>query len=610
MCGICGEIYWDGQLASETRLKPMLAELEKRGPDDGGTWVQDHIGLGHRRLSIIDLTDGGHQPMRDHELSLVFNGCIYNYQALKLELEALGQVFVSHSDTEVILKAYRQWGMECVNRFEGMFAFAIWDDDTQQLLMARDRMGIKPLYYAPVNGGVRFASNTQALLTGDDIDTSIDPVGLHHQLTLHAVIPAPHTILKGVRKLEPGHWMIVNPDGQMFKKRFWFLEAKRPDLKVEKNAPQTEQAWLDAIHESLKSAVHKRLTAADVPVGVLLSGGLDSSLIVGLLHEAGVENIKTFSIGFEDAPEEKGSEFEFSDLVAERFNTDHKQYLISNDDVLPRLHESVAAMAEPMVGQDAIAFYLLSEQVAQDVKVVMSGQGADEVFAGYFWYSKMAEAGKEIDLTNHQAALDSFRPFYFDRTHAEWLEVINPKYHVRDVTSDYIGDRLTEPGADTFLDQVLRLDVTTLIVDDPVKRVDNMTMAWGLEARVPFLDHDLVELTMSAPTELKLKDDGKYILKKIARGLVPDAIIDRPKVAFPMPALKYVRGSFFEFMKEILTSPEAKARGIFNEQALERLLANPEAQEAFTAIQGSKLWHAALLEFWLQMHVDKTIARV
>ncbi|MBD3755785.1 MAG: N-acetylglutaminylglutamine amidotransferase [Gammaproteobacteria bacterium] len=604
MCGICGEIYWDGQLASESRLKPMLTELERRGPDDGGTWVQDHVGLGHRRLSIIDLTDGGHQPMRDRELTLVFNGCIYNYQALTAELQALGHEFQSHSDTEVILKAYRQWGMECVTRFEGMFAFAIWDDDTHQLLLARDRMGIKPLYYAPVKGGVRFASNTQALLTAEDIDTSVDPVGLHHQLTLHAVIPAPYTILKGIRKLEPGHWMIVNPDGQIYKKRFWFLEAKRP---LAANAPQTEQAWVDAVHASLKEAVHKRLTAADVPVGVLLSGGIDSSLIVGLLHEAGVKNIKTFSIGFEDAPEEKGSEFEFSDKVVERFHTDHKKYLISNTEVLPRLSDAVAAMAEPMVGQDAVAFYLLSEQVAQDVKVVMSGQGADEVFGGYFWYPKMAAAGEGIDLTDPQAALEAFRPYYFDRSHQEWLDVINPQYHVGDVTSDYIGDRLTEPGADTFLDQVLRLDVTTLIVDDPVKRVDNMTMAWGLEARVPFLDHKLVELVMSSPPELKLKDNGKFLLKRIARGLIPDAVIDRPKVAFPMPALKYVRGEFYDFMRKVLTSPQAKARGIFNEAALEKLLANPEAPEAFTAIQGSKLWHAALLEYWLQMHVDKTL---
>ncbi len=607
MCGICGEIYWDGQRADISRLKPMLQQMVRRGPDDEGVWVRDQVGLGHRRLSIIDLSDAGHQPMHDREFSLVFNGCIYNYQSLTVELKALGHEFVTHSDTEVILKAFRQWGLECVEHFEGMFAFAIWDDDQQRLLLARDRMGIKPLYYAHVEGGMRFASNTQALLTSDDIDTDIDPIGLHHQLTLHAVIPAPHTILKGIKKLEPGHWMIVNPDGQMYKKRFWHLEAKRPVEIHGKPAPQTDQAWVDLIHQELKEAVHKRLTAADVPVGVLLSGGLDSSLLVAMLHEAGVKDIKTFSIGFEDAPEEKGNEFEFSDLVVERYKTDHEQYLISNADVLPRLHEAVAAMSEPMVGQDSIAFYLLSEKVSKKVKVVMSGQGADEVFGGYSWYAKMHQAGINVDLSKPQDAVNAFAPHYFDRSHQEWLEVINPEYHIEDVTSILIGDQLTDPGADSFLDQVLRLDVTTLIVDDPVKRVDNMTMAWGLEARVPFLDHKLVETAMAAPIELKVKSDGKHILKEIARGLVPDEIIDRPKVAFPMPALKYVRGEFFEYMKTLLTSPQAQKRGIFNQDKLQQLLENPEAPQSFTAIQGSKLWHAALLEFWLQKHVDKSI---
>jgi asparagine synthase (glutamine-hydrolysing) len=607
MCGICGEFYWDGQFSDSARLTRMLEAMKQRGPDDSGLWQNEHVGLGHRRLAIIDLSESGHQPMLDKELTLVFNGCIYNYKALKSELEELGHCFQSHSDTEVILKAYRQWGMECVQYFEGMFAFAIWDDDLQQLLLARDRLGIKPLYYAPVEGGVRFASNTQALLTSDDIDTDIDPIGLHHQLTLHAVIPAPHTILKGIRKLEPGHWMIINPDGQIFKKRFWHLETVALESIDGKPAPQTEQNWVDCIHDSLKEAVLKRLTAADVPVGVLLSGGLDSSLLVALLDEAGVKNIKTFSIGFEDAPEEKGNEFEFSDLVVERYQTDHQKILVSNQDVLPRLHEAVEAMSEPMVGQDAIAFYLLSEQVAKTIKVVMSGQGADEVFGGYSWYSKMHKAGENIDLTNPDEAVNAFAPYYFDRSHQEWLEVVNSKYHVEDVTSQLVGDRLTEGGANSFLDQVLRLDVTTLIVDDPVKRVDNMTMAWGLEARVPFLDHKLVELAMMAPDELKIKQDGKFILKAIARGIVPDAIIDRPKVAFPMPALKYVRGDFFEFMKTLLTSPQAKARGIFNQDKLQVLLANPEAKESFTAIQGSKLWHAALLEFWLQKHVDKAL---
>ncbi|BBP46511.1 asparagine synthetase B [Thiosulfatimonas sediminis] len=607
MCGICGEIYFNGQQASAQRLAPMLASMQQRGPDDEGIWLDGHVGLGHKRLAIIDLSSGGHQPMLDQELALVFNGCIYNYVALRDELIELGQSFHSHSDTEVILKAYRQWGMECVNHFEGMFAFAIWDDHQQQLLMARDRIGIKPLYYSMVEGGLRFASNTQALLATDGIDTGIDPIGLHFQLTLHAVIPAPHTILKGIRKLEPGHWMVINPDGQLFKKQYWHLTAQRPRSATFKGqaTPQNEEQWVEAIHQALKQAVHKRLTAADVPVGVLLSGGLDSSLLVAMLAEAGVANIKTYSIGFEDAPEEKGNEFEFSDMVAERYHTQHKKFHIANETVLPRLHEAVAAMSEPMVGQDAVAFYLLSEQVAKEVKVVLSGQGADEVFGGYFWYPLMAEAGKNIDGQDPQQALQAFAPFYFDRSHQEWLSVINEQYHVGDVTGEFVGDRLSEGGADTFLDQVLRLDTTTLIVDDPVKRVDNMTMAWSLEARVPFLDHDLVEWAMAAPPELKT--GGKHILKAIGRGMVPDEIIDRPKVAFPMPALKYVRGDFYQFMKGLLTSPAAQKRGIFNQQKLTELLDAPEAENAFTAIQGSKLWHAALLEFWLQKHVDKTL---
>lgn len=598
MCGICGEVYWDGQTANSDRIGKMLTQLELRGPDDQGVWLHDQIGLGHRRLSIIDLSAAGHQPMLDQEISLVFNGCIYNYQVLRTELIELGHEFQSHSDTEVIIKSYRQWGMECVSRFEGMFAFAIWDDHQQQLCIARDRFGIKPLYYAPVAGGVRFASNTQALLASGGIDTRIDPVGLHHQFTLHGVVPAPSTLLKGIRKLEPGHWLIVNPDGQMIKKAYWQLAAQRP---TEQETPQTEQEWVDKVHESLKQAVMKRMTASDVPVGVLLSGGLDSSLIVALLAEAGVKDLHTFSIGFEDVPEEKGSEFEYSDQVVAQYHTHHQKYLVPNETVLPRLIEAVDAMSEPMFGQDAIAFYLLSEQVSKDVKVVMSGQGADEVFGGYFWYPLMAEAAEKLE--RNEPPVNAFAPYYFDRSHEEWLEMIAPEYHISDVTSALINDRLSEADADCYIDQVLRLDATTLIVDDPVKRVDNMTMAWSLEARVPFLDHQLVELVMSAPPELKLKD-FKYLLKRIARGLVPDSVIDRPKGYFPMPALKYVRGPFYDMMKSVLTSPQAQARGVFNPEYIQKLLDDPEAESSFTAIKGSKLWHAALLELWLQRHVD------
>ena len=350
----------------------------------------------------------------------------------------------------------------------------------------------------------------------------------------------------------------------------------------------------DALHDKLKEPVDRHRMIADVPVGVLLSGGLYSSLLVGLLADHDVANLHTFSIGFEDVPEEKGSEFEYSDQVATYFKTRHHKFTIANSEVLRRLPEAVAQMAEPMVSQDAVAFYLLAERVAQEAKVVQSGQGADEVFGGYFWYPRMdAEAGSD---------LHKFRKHYFDRSHAEFLHTVTPAYHGADHTAALIEHLLAAPGADSFIDRVLRMDATTLLVDDPVKRVDNMTMAFGLEARVPFLDHELVELAAQMPPRLKLQSGGKHALKVIARGLIPDSVIDRPKGYFPMPALKYVRGEFLNFMRDVLNAPACRERGVFNRAYVDQLLAAPE--EYMTPLQGSKLWHLALLEFWLQINVD------
>jgi asparagine synthase (glutamine-hydrolysing) len=471
-----------------------------------------------------------------------------------------------------------------------MFAFAVWDAAARRLFLARDRLGIKPLYYSDDTRRLRFASNSQALLAAGGIDTGIDPVGLHHQLTLHAVIPAPRTILRGLRKLPPATTLTVAADGSQQQRTYWHLPARRPQK------PLSEWEWAEQVRAALISAVEKRRRIADVPVGVLLSGGLDSSLLVGLLAEAGVSDILTFSVGFEDQPEEKGSEFEYSDQVVERFATRHHRYRIPNDEVLARLPEAVDAMAEPMVGQDAVAFYLLAEQVSREVKVVQSGQGADEVFGGYFWYPRML--AEDVAL----APVERFRRHYFDRDHDEFLTAVTAAYRGADHTAALVAARLADEDADTFLDQVLRFDVTTLIVDDPVKRVDNMTMAWGLEARVPFLDHQLVELAARMPPELRLKSGGKHPLKQIARGLLPDGVIDRPKGYFPVPALKYVRGPFLDFMRGVLESPAARGRGLFEPAYVARLLAEPEGH--LTRIQGSKLWHLALLEYWLQRHVD------
>ncbi|HID49981.1 MAG TPA: asparagine synthase (glutamine-hydrolyzing), partial [Chromatiales bacterium] len=319
MCGICGELRLDGRPGDREVVARMLPKLARRGPDCEGRWREGRLALGHRRLAIIDLSERANQPMVDEELGLVlvFNGAIYNYRELRAEFLAEGYSFFSEGDSEVILKAYHKWGERCPEHLHGMFAFAIWDRRKQILFLARDRMGIKPLYFSHTDRFFRFASNPQALLAGGEVDTRIDPVALHHQLTLHAVIPAPRTILQGVRKLEPGTSLSLDTGGEPSQRRYWHLTAERPA------SPMSEQEWTDAIHTALREAVRRRLDVADVPVGVLLSGGLDSSLLVALLAEAGVKDLLTFSIGFEDQPEEKGSEFEYSDQVVERYRTRH-----------------------------------------------------------------------------------------------------------------------------------------------------------------------------------------------------------------------------------------------------------------------------------------------
>jgi len=591
MCGICGEFRFDGNSPDLAITQRMMQRLEKRGPDHAGSFSDGPVALGHRRLSIIDLTPRAHQPMidRQHSMALVFNGTIYNFPQLRAELQQKGHQFNSSGDSEVILKAYAEWGEGCVARLSGMFAFAIWDMNAKSLFLARDRFGIKPLYYSLDNQRLRFASSVQALLEGGDIDTEINPIGLHNQFTLHGVIPAPNTLLNGVQKFKPAHHMLIKLDGRSQEKRYWQLDLSPTET------PKSEGEWIEAIHASLRSAVKKRLDIADVPVGVLLSGGLDSSLLVGLLAEAGATNLKTFTVGFDDQPEEKGDEFEFSDPVAEKFGTEHHKFHVPNEQLIERLPEAVEAMNEPMFGQDAIAFYLLSEQVSKEVKVVQSGQGADEVFAGYFWYPQMAKASG--------TDLERFAPFYFDRDHKEWLKGFQKKYHCDDATSPMIAKLLADLPGDDYLNRVLAMDTSTLIVDDPVKRVDNMTMAWGLEARVPFLDHELVQLAAQMPSAMKLQSGGKHVLKKIARGLLPDCVIDRRKGYFPVPALKYVRGEVYDFVREILTSDSCRRRALFEPKYVAKLLANPDFY--LTRLQGSKLWHMALLELWLQRNVDR-----
>jgi asparagine synthase (glutamine-hydrolysing) len=585
MCGICGEVTFSGAVAGDS-LAAMNAKMWARGPDAGGTFSQNGIAFGHRRLSIIDLAAASQQPMIDPVLGLaiVFNGCIYNYRELRSELAAKGYRFFSQGDTEVILKAFAEWGARCVERFYGMFAFAIWERDSGRVVLARDRLGIKPLYYAELPGRLRFASTLPALLAAGGVDTSIDPAALHHYMSWHAVVPPPRTIINGVRKLAPATICIIEPDGRRREEVYWNI-AVGPRAE-DRNFKEAD--WREAIRVTLGRAVARR-RVADVPVGVLLSGGLDSSVLVAMLAELGQNDLKTFSVGFEKVGDVEGDEFRYSDLIARRFGTDHHRIKVDSARAIDALPGMVAAMSEPMMSHDAIGFYMLSQEVAKYVKVAQSGQGADEIFGGYHWYQALMRSND---------ATEDYARVYFDRDHAEMSEALAPALMNGDYSREFVDKFFRTCESSSPVDKTLQLDTQIMLVDDPVKRVDNMAMAFGLETRVPFLDHEVVELAARIPAELKVGDGGKYILKAASRGLVPDAVIDRPKGYFPVPALKYIRGAFLDFVRGVLDAPQARQRGLFNRAYIDRLLSNPEGE--LTPKGHSKLWQVALLECWLQ----------
>ncbi len=564
--------------------------MESRGPDSDGVVAQGPIAFGHRRLSIIDLSPCGAQPMVDSDLglTLVFNGCIYNYEDLRTELQALGYRFFSAADSEVVIKAFHRWGTRCVDRFKGMFAFAIVDRATGVLTLARDRLGIKPLYFAEQSGRLRFASTMRALLRAGDVDTELDRHALHHYMTFHSVVPAPHTMYRGVRKLPPATVRVIQPDGSHIDTVYWTPSFERDPAR----AAWSDRDWQDALMEALRTAVSRRMVA-DVPVGVLLSGGIDSSIVVALLAEQGQSGLATFSIGFDSVGGESGDEYVYSDLVAKTFDTDHHRIHIDSSRLLPAVPKTIAAMSEPMVSHDCVAFYLLSEEVSKSVKVVQSGQGADEILAGYDWYPPLADVARE-------QTTEAYAKVFFDRGHADVLDILSAEYVAAegDPSWEFVKAHQSRRGADTAVDAALRLDTQVMLVDDPVKRVDTMTMAWGLEARVPFLDHDFVELAATCPAELKLASGGKGVLKDASRTLLPAEVIDRTKGYFPVPGIRHLHGDIMDMVRDALTNDAARARGLYRPETVAKLLAAPN--ETRTTLGANALWQLAVLEMWLQ----------
>ena len=587
MCGICGEFRFNKSQFDDVKLTKLMDSIASRGNDSKGTYKEKNIFLGHHRLSIIDTSDKSNQPMKINDLVIIFNGVIYNYKKLRKNLITKGHVFNSSGDTEVIIRLYIEYGSECVNYLDGVFSFAIYDTKKNNLFLARDRIGIKPLYYTLENNEFRFSSSMNGLINKNE-KPQINPIALHYQFTLHSVVPAPHTIISGIHKLEPGHTLKITQSGESYLNKYF--DINEVEIKNHKEQEITERSTY-----LLKNAVEKRLNIADVPVGILLSGGLDSSLITALAKKF-KEQIDTYSIGFNTVNEEVGNEFYYSDLVAKDFKTSHIKYKINDDELFNNLDLVISNMSEPMFSQDSSAFFLLSNRVSKNNKVVLSGQGADEVFGGYFWYEQIMN---EKSLNE----IDTLSKYYFDRSFHNYKNIVNNKYVYSNYVHDDISRAMNEmsPTLST-LDKVFRLELSMFIIDDPVKRVDNMTMSHALEARVPFLDIDLITYMLSIKGSDKIKHTSKYYLKKLSESFLKKEIIYRDKFYFPVPPLKIIEGKFYHYCKKVLNTDAALNRDIYNRKYIDRLLDEPNTN--YTNLNGNELWHFTLLERWLQLNVD------
>ena len=589
MCGICGEMRFDDIKISEKHKAQLLDSIKFRGPDNIGLFNKNSVFLGHSRLSIIDTSARSNQPMIDNELQLVivFNGVIYNYKKLRNELSNKGYNFSSDGDTEVIIKAYHFYGTKCLDYIDGVFSFCIYDITKKKFFLARDRFGIKPLYYSINNNFIIFSSTMKSLIKRSK--KIINKIALNYHFSLHSVVPAPHTIFNDIFKLEQGHYLEVYESGKFNNKNYYSTQ----DIRINRDLNENEIIY--ETERLLIQSIKKRLITSDVPVGVLLSGGLDSSLIVAMSSTHINKDINTYSIGFSDKDKEQGNEFYYSDMVVDQYKTNHTKIAANDKDLYQNLENVINIMPEPLSGQDAAGFFLLAKIVSQSQKVVLSGQGADELFGGYFWYKKI--------LNNTSNSINNFMDNYIDRSFADYKMMMSKEYVYKDYTSELIHNWFDNyHNKDmSFLDAVLRIDISNLIVDDPVKRIDSMTMAWALETRVPFLDKDLIEFFLTIPSETKVKDNGKYFLKKISNKYLPDELVNREKFYFPVPPLKILENEFLDFVTDTLVSTKCTQRGIYNHKIIRQFLVDPN--DHFTPLEGNTLWHLALFENWLQQNI-------
>ena len=617
MCGIAGILGRNGRPVTADELSSMCAVLAHRGPDDEGAYLGPGVGISMRRLSIIDLTTG-HQPVSNEDGSVwvVLNGEIYNYRELRHALECRGHRFTTTSDTEVIVHLYEEHGARCVEKLRGMFAFAVWDEGRRELMLARDRLGIKPLYYGVVGGRFVFASEVKAILALREAETSLDWEALGHLFAFLAT-PRDRSLVEGIRKLEPAHVLIASPDRAPRIRRYWDV-AFDPDFSL------TEQSAAERLRALLEESVRMHMVS-DVPLGAFLSGGVDSSAIVGLMSRLTTEPVKTFSIGFDDADYD---ELEHARLVARTFGTDHKE-LVLEPDAFGVLDDLTWYLDEPLGDPSVIPTYMVSQLASESVTVVLSGDGGDELFGGYDkyvvegrerrygwlpapirWALRAGAAAmpdgmrgrnflRHVSLGGHDRYLDAttlfrrtqqarlFTPEAFDLVsrHDPWAE-----------NRRWLGDPRLH-----WLSALQYSDLHTYLPLDILTKVDRMSMAHSIESRVPLLDHVVVEFAATIPPDLQIhRGVTKHVFKRALSGLVPDAILNRPKHGFAVPLARWFRGRLGGLLRELLLSPTSRRRGILDPAYIEQLIARHDQGRDLDF----QLWTLLSFELWSRRFLD------
>ncbi|NNE98780.1 MAG: asparagine synthase (glutamine-hydrolyzing) [Pyrinomonadaceae bacterium] len=628
MCGINGIAFSarSGRQVDERVLCAMRDVITHRGPDDRGVYIKANIGLGHRRLSIVDVAHG-HQPMfnSDKTTTLVFNGEIYNHGDHRDELEAKGYKYETTSDTETILYLYEEYGFECVEKLRGMFAFAVWDERKNQLFIARDRVGIKPLYYVHDDqGNLFFASEIKSLTEAKAVKPNLNYDALPDQLANHGT-SYDETLYEGVKRLMPGHFLVWK-DGEISIKKYWNLEYEP------KHFGLSDQDYVEQWLAEFKESVRLRLMA-DVPLGMFLSGGIDSSAIAAVMSELVSEPIKTFSVGFK---EREANEFKYARMVSEKFGTDHHEITITPEQFFSKLPDLIWHEDEPLGFVASVPLYFVSELAQKHVKVVLTGEGSDEMMAGYARYYKglkLLEYGKKYEsltpsfvrsvvrsglrtlpnrlnkkLNRTFLSLDSdVESLYFDNFAI--FNKANQDQLLSDETKSRISDRdpyqhiihwFEKENAEELLDKLLYVDTKTYLHELLMKQ-DQMSMAASIESRVPFLDHELVEFTAKMPTSLKLRGtDTKWILREAMKGILPKEILSREKMGFPVPIGSWFRNEFQYLIREFVLGERALARGIFNadfvRQLAERHFSGENHDLRLLFLLNFEIWQRQILE--------------